>query len=883
MSLSPGTKLGPYEIGSPLGAGGMGEVYRAKDTRLGRDVAVKLIPAHLSQNPEVRERFEREARVVSSLNHPNICTLFDVGRDGDAEYFVMELLEGESLATRLERGAMRPEEALKYASQIADALAAAHKQGIVHRDLKPANVALTKTGAKVLDFGIAKLREEQVVDMATRTTPLTTAGTMVGTIQYMAPEQLEGKPVDHRSDLFAFGALLYEMLTGRRAFDGGSQASMIVAILTTEPRAVSELIPASPPAVDRIVKLCLAKDPEERWQSAGDLARELRFIADGRSTSTTTSGSAPAVVVTRKPRIPVWLASALVVAGAAIAAATGWTLHRPPAQPLIRSSIVLPASAQLDSDNASLKLAPDGSAFVYAAAEEGKPLQLWVRSLSSLVAQPLAGTEGATYPFWSPDGKSIGFFADRKLKKVPASGGAVVTLCPAEEGRGASWGEGDVIVFSPNVFAALYQVPAAGGQPVALTDIGDVAKEQVTHRNPHFLPGGKKLLYFSGKPSADETNGIYALDLATKKSTKIMTVDSEGVYVAPGYLAFVRDGNLMAQPFDPSSLKLSGEAVPVAEKVQFNSNRRTGTYAFSETGLLLYYNGTILSPRQLTVYDLDGKVTATLGEPAMFWMQLAVSPDDKTAALAIRKPETGSDLLVYDLSRGTSSKLNSDQRDNMAPVFSPDGRLVVYRDTPGYFWVRSVDGATPPRKVSAQAEAVGIVVDWSPDGSTLLVSSLVPKTGFDVCTLSLHGDGKLVPFAASPANETFAAFSRDGRWIAYLSDESGKTEMYLAPYPGPGGKSQISTGGAAVGGWLGAGRELWYANADGKFFAVPVTVQGAGVEFGTRRPLFGGQPLRFEFGQFTHDGKHFVAAVSPVTSTGPMMTLVNHWSADLTR
>jgi Tol biopolymer transport system component len=694
----------------------------------------------------------------------------------------------------------------------------------------------------------------------------------------MAPEQLEGKPVDHRADLFAFGALLYEMLTGKRAFDGQSQASVIAAILTAEPRAVSELTPASPPAVDRIVGLCLAKDPDERWQSAGDLARELRWIAEGRVAGTTTSGSAAAVVVTRKRRVPVWLTLPLVLAGAAAMAALGWSLHRVPASPLIRSSVVLPADTQLDSDNASLALSPDGTAFVYAARSEDKPLQLWVRSLTSFTSQPLAGTEGATYPFWSPDGKSIGFFADRKLRRVPAGGGAVVTICPAEEGRGASWGGGDVIVFSPNVFSGLFRVSASGGQPEALTDVG---KEAVTHRNPRFLPGGKKLLYFSGRPSADETNGVFAIDLATKKSQKILTVDSEALYVAPGYLAFFRDGSLMAQPFDPSSLRLSGQAVPVAEKVQFNTNRRTGTYAFSDTGLLLFYSGAIQRPTQLTVYDQDGKVAATVGEPAMHWLQLRVAPDDRSVAVGVRRPDGGSDLLLYDLARGTSNKLTSELSDNTGPVYSPDGKLVAFRDSPGFFWVRSVDGVTPPRKLNVVPAPIGLVNDWSPDGSTLLVVTLNGKNGFDLVTLAPHGDGKLVPYVATPANESLAWFSRDGRWVAYVSDESGRGEMYLTPYPGPGGKWQVSTGGALDGGWLGDGREIWYVGLDRKFYAVPVTPRGGGIEIGSRRSLLGGQPRTYDLGEFTHDGKRFVAAVPPVATTGPVLTLVNNWPAEL--
>ena len=876
MALEPGSKLGPYEIVGPLGAGGMGEVYRAKDLRLGRDVAVKILPAHLSDKPEVRERFEREARAISSLNHPNICTLYDIGREGDADYFVMELLDGESLSARLARGPLRVDEALKIGAQVAEGLAAAHKQGIIHRDLKPGNIGLTKSGAKVLDFGVAKLRDEAVVEMATRTTPLTSAGAMVGTVQYMAPEQLEGRPVDHRADLFAFGALLHEMLTGQRAFAGQSQASVIAAILTSDPRPVSELVPTAPAALDRVIKSCLAKEADERWQSASDLARELKWIADGRSV--TTSGTGTATVVPRRRAAPTWAMALALAAVAAVAAILGWMLHRPLPAPIIRSSIVLPPGAELDSDNASIELSPDGMTLAYAAREQGGSLKLWVRPLSGLAAQALAGTENATYPFWSPAGRYIGFFADRKLKKVPAAGGAVQTLCPAEEGRGASWGANDVIVFSPNIFAGLLEVPAAGGTPTMLTTTKD---EQSMHRNPHFLPGGKSLLYFAGKPVADATNGVYALDLATKTSHLILAVDSAAKYVEPGYLIFVKDGNLLAQPFEAASQKLSGEAVPIAEKIQFNANRRTGTYAVANNGFLVYLSDPIQRVTQLTWYDLEGKTLGTMGDPSMFWFQMKLSPDDKMATVSVRKPEGGSDLVVYDLARGAGRRLPSAQTDTVGPVFSPDGKSIVGRDLPGYFWIRSTDGVAPPRKLSVEAYPLGAAADWSPDGSTIVMWGSSTKNGTDIETVPVNGDGKAHPVIATSANENNPAFSRDGKWLTYTSDESGRTELYITPFPGPGGKWPISTDGAANGGWLGNGNEVWYSNDSSHFFAVPLTIKGGAVDVGTRRTLFAGQSLRSELVDFTHDGKRVLAAVPPVSTSGPALTLVTNWTSEL--
>ena len=475
MTLVPGHRLGPYEIVSPLGAGGMGEVYRATDTRLGRDVAVKIAP-------DAPVRRTRRCATASSARRARSrrSTIRTSARSATSAAKATPTTSSWSCSrargsrARLERGPLQLDEALRIGAQIADGLAAAHKQGIVHRDLKPGNVALTKSGAKILDFGVAKLRDEAVVEMATRTTPLTSHGAVVGTVQYMSPEQLEGKPVDHRADLFAFGALMHEMLTGQRAFAGQSQASVIAAILTADPRPVSELVPTSPAALDRVVKSCLAKDPDERWQSASDLARELKWIAEGRAPAST--GTIAAVAAPSRRSMPWGVAAMGVLVVAAAMAALGWVMHRPPAQPVVRSSIVLPAGVELDSDNASIELSPDGSRLAYAAKEQGGPLKLWVRPLNGLVAQPLAGTEGATYPFWSPDGRFIGFFADRKLKKVPATGGAVQSICPAEEGRGASWGAGDVIVFAPGRFHGV--VPGVGvGRRTQAADDGGTARE----------------------------------------------------------------------------------------------------------------------------------------------------------------------------------------------------------------------------------------------------------------------------------------------------------------------------------------------------------------------------------------------------------------------
>jgi eukaryotic-like serine/threonine-protein kinase len=898
-TLAPGFRLGPYEILAPLGAGGMGEVYRARDTRLGREVAVKMLPEHLSSSQEARERFDREAKAISSLSHPNICTLFDVGDLDGAGYLVMELVEGETLAARLERGALKREEALRVAAQVADGLEKAHRKGIVHRDLKPGNLVLSKGSVKILDFGVAKLREEAADSAAgagawnrgpgtgflptaapTRTTPLTTSGAVLGTMQYMAPEQLEGRPVDHRADLFSLGAVLYEMITGKRAFEGASQASVIAAIMERDPRPVSDLSPGSPPELDRLIRRCLAKDPDERWQSALDLKSELEWIAREAAGGTREVPAVQAASTASPVRraVPIGLAAGFLLLGAGGMLALGWLLHRPPAIPVTRTSIVLPAGIFLDTDNASIALSPDGTKLAYSAKVRGEQGRLWVRPLDSLTAQPLAGTDGAKYPFWSPDGSQVGFFADGKLKKIPAAGGTSVTICPAEDGRGASWGAEDVIVFAPRPFGPLLQVSSTGGTPVAATT---VSEDAMTHRNPHFLPDGKRLLYFSGKPLKSPADGIYSLDVSTRKTVQVTHANSEGIYVEPGYLAYVREGNLVAQRFDPSTLRLSGDAIPIAEGVQFNTLRWTGTYTFSRTGMLLYQSGAIEAEAQLTWYDLEGKAQETVGEPAIFGRELRISPDGRKAVAAVRQRDGASDLWMYDLERRLGSRFTLGETPAYSPVWSPDGRQVAYSDDAGSVYLKTSDGTGPGRKLFTSSAGIPTPQAWSPDASRLVLAIQTAKRGFDIQLLPMAGEPKPVDFIATPANENAPAFSPDGRWLSYLSEESGRLELYVVPFPRPGGRWQISTGGAEVGGWLGDGREIWYSDPEGKFFAVPVTAAGAGLAVGARRPLFGGKAPFGMVGAFAPDGKRFLAPTAVAGDVGPVLTLVTSWASEL--
>jgi eukaryotic-like serine/threonine-protein kinase len=913
MPLVPGTRLGPYEIIATAGAGGMGEVYRARDTRLGREVAIKVLPEHLSADPGRRERFEREARAVSALNHPNICTLFDIGSQetaqGPVAYLVLEHLEGETVADRLARGPLPIDQVLRHAAEIADGLGRAHRLGIIHRDLKPANVMLTKTGAKLLDFGLAKYREgdgaaagpapgtgtagaapvKSMLPTATR--ELTTAGTLLGTFQYMAPEQLEGNEADARTDIFAFGALLYEMTTGRRAFEGGSQASLIAAIMGKEPPAMATLAPLSPPALERIVRRCLAKDPDDRWQSAGDLAHELRFLSGGAAATASGVLSAPsgehaaavaaaAGAARARPGkgIGPVLAAALVVVAAAVAGVAGWRLRPEPPSEVLRASLNMPSDLRLDSQNMPLAFSPDGRTLAFAAGAGGKRM-IYLRPLDSLEAHALAGTEGATYPFWSPDGRFLGFFAERKLKKVPAAGGTVVSLCDAMDGRGASWGRTGQIAFSPGPFGGIMLVPEAGGAATALTSTTDAT---MTHRLPFFLPDGRHLLYFAGTATRDEHNGIRWVDIESKKTGDVITVQSGARYSEPGWLTFVRDNNLMAQRFDPGTLKISGEAFPIAERVRFVPPRWSATYAVSDQGALVYQTGSAAQRAQLTWFDLEGRKSGTIAEP-MPVFGLAIAPDGGRAVVGRVGTDGITQLWMYDLARGLGGRFTFGSDAAMVPVWSPDSRRVAYTDGEGRVLVKSADGVGEPEAIVAQRDAIRTPIDWSPDGSSILLRTQTPTTGVDIQRVAAGGDHAIGDVIVAPANQPLARFSPDGRWIAYLSDESGdQAQLFIVPARSTGGKWQVTSGGAGPFRWMPDGRRVVYETSDNKLMAVDITVQGQNLEIGAPVPFFGGQPAPDTW-TIAPDGKRILGSV--VVEEGPTapLALVTHWTKALER
>jgi Tol biopolymer transport system component/predicted Ser/Thr protein kinase len=889
MSLEPGKQLGPYEVLAPLGAGGMGEVYRAKDTRLDRTVALKVLPSELSANPLLRERLEREAKAVSSLAHPHICTLYDVGQDDGIDYLVMEYLEGETLAERLQKGPLPLEQALKCAIEIAEALDAAHRQGVVHRDLKPGNVMLTKAGSKLLDFGLAKLREGDPSDPATSASaiptehrPLTEIGTILGTYPYMAPEQLEGKDVDGRADLFAFGAMLHEMVTGRRAFDGESRASLIAAILDREPPPVSSLQPLSPPGLDHVVKTCLAKDPDERWQSAKDLASALHWLKEAGSQA----GVAAPVVRRRKTRERIaWAAAVLgllVAVGASIAL---WAIYETPQ--VVRSSLLPPDGARFEPGYGAMVLSPDGTRLAFVASGEDGTRMLWVRSLSALTAQPLAGTEGAGHPFWSPDGRFIGFFSGGKLRKIDASGGPPQALCDAPSGRGGTWSADGTILFTPSISDVIHRVSASGGTPVPVTAF-DESRGETSHRHPEFLPDGQHFIFVARAPAeTPDTEGgfaIFATSLDSAEKAPIVATRASARYAASGHLLFLRDQTLVAQAFDPGTFELSGDAVPVAENVS-RGRRSEAIFSVSDTGLLLFQAGAA-SDSRLVWLGRDGREGSAIGKPADYDAP-ALSHDQKRVAVAINDPQTQlGDIWVLDIERGTSTRLTFDPADDTWPRWSADDRTIYFqsrRSGQADVYSKSSSG-TGTAELVYGSEGMDVLNSLSPDGATgwLASTNTTAGTGFDIYRIDLESR-KAEAFLQTPFMEGNPEISPDGRWLLYQSNESGRLEVYVQSLLEDGGKWQISTDGGSRPKWTREGREILFQAPDRTLMTVEVRLEPT-FSPGIPEALFdpGERSLGGQQWDVTPDGSRFLVN-QPIEQPDEPLTLVQNWASELER
>jgi Tol biopolymer transport system component/predicted Ser/Thr protein kinase len=886
VTLSGGTKLGPYEILARLGAGGMGEVYKARDTRLERMVAVKVLPEHLSSSPEVRQRFEREAKTVSALSHPHICALYDVGNQDGVEYLVMEYLEGETLADRLARGPLPLEQTLRYGTEIADALDKAHRQGIVHRDLKPGNVMLTKSGVKLLDFGLAKAMPQPVQQSGLTSLPtmmgsgqnLTQEGTILGTFQYMAPEQLEGREADARTDLFAFGCVLYEMATGRKAFAGSSQASLISAIMKEDPAPISAVSPMSPPALDRVVRKCLAKDPEDRWQNAADLGSELKWIAEGGSQA----GVTAPIIARRKNRERLgWTAAAAGLIAAALFAA-GYFQRAPRYAPPIRASLLFPEKMLLGE----LAVSHDGRRVAFTAAKPGGGPALWVRSLDAPASQRVPDTEGASFPFWSPDSRFVAFFADGKLKKVDFAGGPVLAICDAERGVGGTWNRDDTIVFGPKPTAALSRVLASGGPPVAVTKL-DASRHETAHRYPQFLPDGRHFLYMAANlagPPDDPANAIRVGSLDGKVDRPLVQTLSNASYAA-GQLLYVRDGTLLAQPLDAGRLETKGVPVPVVPRVGSSSWQSHSLFSASEG--LLVYAPTFAVASQLVWFDRKGKPVGSLGDPGMY-LAPHISPDGRKVAVDVLDlAKNTSEIRIYDASTGVGSKFAFGSWSNYFPVWFPTGDRLIFasdrkaRGVRWDLWTKALDGNG--EEVFVESPDQRFPEDWSRDGRFLSLYAIPVqgKRNIQVWILSMGGDRRASPFATEALEQWDSRFSPDGRWVAYQSNESGRFEVYVRPFPGPGGQWHVSAAGGGHPRWNQDGKELYYLSLDNKILAVPVNL-GATFHAGSPQELFAVHPTsnpNSSVYDVTADGQRFLINTVASEEGSPPLSLVVHWPA----
>jgi serine/threonine protein kinase len=878
-AVQPGSFIGPYRIDALLGVGGMGEVYRARDLKLNRDVAIKILTPAFASDPERLARFKREAQVLASLNHPNIAAIYGFEDSDQVHALVLELVEGATLAERLNKGALPLEEALKVAIDVADALSAAHRQGIVHRDLKPGNVMLTKAGAKLLDFGLAKTGAPAAAldpSMLTTTPPnLTQQGTILGTFQYMAPEQLEGQEADARSDIFAFGAVMYEMVTGKKAFDAKSQARLIGAILRDTPPAISSLQPLAPAALDRIVGSCLVKDPDERWQSARDLMRELTWALDERGSPRV--GVGPNGARSRRSVLGVTVSAALL--SAVVTASVVLLLMRPaPAVegPIVRFATAPPRKIALGTTTgtASLALSPDGRRLVFVASGNGATNALWVRSLDAVESQLLAGTNGANYPFWSADSKSIAYFDTPagKLRVVEASGGSPRSVCdlPTSPARGGTWNRDGIILFSGPT--GIFKASANGELPASL--VAPQPPGEIT-AFPVFLPDGRHFFY-----SATPGDEIRLGSLDSTESTLITKADSQPAFIASaGLLLFVRQGTLFAQRFDVGQARVMGQAAVIAEHLLPTYVRGEWSFTASDTGVLAYRAGSGGTRTQLLWVDRRGETLGSVGPPGAYRNPI-LSPDGKRIAVETVAANGRTDISLIEIADGTVHRLTFDPANEFYPVWSPDGRQIMFasdRDgtnatTRLYQKPADGTGSEEPVQTSIDAEPVA-PYSWSRDGYVVLRRSGARSLG----VLTLQGDRK--PYPLGPSG-TYAQVSPDGRWIAY---QAGGVFVESFPKTG-GGKWEISNDGLMVR-WRGDQKELYYLSRDGRLMAMPVT-NGSAPTFGSAIALF--EPSLLAFGpsvrqqyDVTHDGQRFLLNTPVEEPSESSITVVLNWFEEL--
>jgi serine/threonine protein kinase len=883
MEIQQGTQLGPYEVVKSIGAGGMGEVWLAKDTRLDRSVAIKILPRGLAHNAGLLERFEREAKAISSLNHPHICTLHDVGQAtlaGQQEathYLVMELIDGESLGELLKKGPLPLQQVLEYGQQIASALDAAHRQGIVHRDLKPDNVMLTHSGAKLLDFGLAKAAQDTqspldgLTSVETQARPLTQEGTILGTFQYMAPEQLEGLDADARTDIFALGALLYEMATGKRAFTGSNKTSLIADM--------------TPPALDHLVRRCLEKDPDDRWQSVRDVASQLQWISQAGSQA----GVPTTLTLRRKTREK--LAWTLAAAASIVAIAVG-VLYVTQPQPdvrTIRAEILPNANTTFTLTGEAVgtaTISPDGRHVTFQARDESGTRMLWLRSLDGHQARAIPGTENGRFPFWSPDSRFIAFFNEQSLLKVDIQGGPPLTLASVGVNpRRGTWNRDDVILYAPSSLESIHRISASGGEATRVTTL-NADRGETTHRWATFLPDGRHFLYMAGTHTAgkrSEINAIYVGDLETPNDPKLVVRARSNAEYSDGRLLYVRENVLVAHPFDLDRLEVYGNPVPVAEGVQYTPGTFHGSFSVSRNGTLLYRIAE--ESEELTVERIDesGNVVEAVLEPKAY-TGIDLSPDGRRVAVAIPDPQSGNgDLWIMDIARNVSTRFTFDPTDEAGAQWSPDGsRILFTRMHEGVYslFIKSAMGEGEDKLV-AKAALHLFPSDWSAHEKQAFCVAFDPTANLsaDVYLVNIES-GELTPFLKSEFDEAWAIFSPDGRWVAYRSNDSGREELYVAPFPGPGGKWQISSEGIGSNCFWGHdGLTLYYGTEDGTKKRVELIARGEALEIGAPQTLFHDPaiPLWFpEPGRVT-----FLAFRSEEQALEAPLTIVTNWSAAL--
>jgi Tol biopolymer transport system component len=898
MALTSGTRLGPYEIHSPLGAGGMGEVYRARDTRLDRTVAIKVLPTHLSADPELKQRFDREAKAISSLQHSNICTLYDVGSQGGVDFLVMEYLEGQTLADRLVKGALPLDQVLKVGSEIAEALEKAHRQGIVHRDLKPGNIMLTKSGAKLMDFGLAKPElaiagsakgqltpstpTMNLASLTSAASPLTQKGSIVGTFQYLSPEVLQGSEADARSDIFSLGCVLYEMVSGRRAFEGKSQLGVLTAILEKEPEPIAGSEPPLPPMLERVIRGCLAKDPADRFQSAHDVAMDLRWVADSEGDP----GEKGAQEVKKS-----WLglAATLFLACIVVAGLGGfwWSKRAESVQP-IHAEIPPPDKFPFDAtgDNAGMPvLSPQGDQMAFVGHSANAQF-LWVRSLKNDAAQQLEGTQGAMHPFWSPDGRYVGFFANGKVNKIAASGGPVSVLADAPTSRGGTWGA-DWIVFSPTFQSGLQKVSAQGGTPTAATVIDK--QKHTTHRWPWFLPDGKHFLFLATSHNGGDTktSGIYFGSVDSTESRLVVATDSAAQY-GSGYLLYRANTALVAQPFDPESGKLSGSPVPVVNNIRYDAGVWRSVFAVSQNGLIVYQASTAgTGGTRLVWFDRSGKQLSAVSEPENMATDVRLSPDGKRVAFIQLGAASG--VWTLDLERKIKTRITFDQQTVRNPSWSPDGKTLMFSadlaNRGGTDEIRSkaADGSGTEKTLTAEQSNYHFP-EWSRDGKYLTYLYGDGEKMVSLWAVPVAGDAK--PFTVvqppSPQSNIFMyRVSPDSHWVAYASDESGAYEVYITSFPDGKGKWRASNSGGSNPAWSGNMKELFFRDLTDQFFACALTFKGSEIETGTPQRLFHasvpGVGVPYDV---SADGQRLLLDLAEEEESAPLFIVVN-WPAEL--